>query len=173
LFHNQVMANSHIVFIHGSSGDKSQTYKARLLREMLPGILTPDFDGDLPERMMQLRVILGNGTGWILVGSSLGGLMAALFASQNPGQVRKLVLLAPAVTLSEFAIIPLASIDIPTVIIQGTQDELIPMKVAREISEKAFTHLTYMVVDDDHRLHKTTEKLDWKSLVEDKNEPIA
>lgn len=81
------MDNSRIVFIHGSSGDKSQTYKARLLREVFPGMVTPDFDGDLPERMAQLGAILGNETGWTLIGSSLGGLMAAIFAAQAPGQV--------------------------------------------------------------------------------------
>jgi len=165
------MDNSRIVFIHGSSGDKSQTYKARLLREVFPGMLTPDFDGDLPERMAQLRSILGNETGWTLIGSSLGGLMAAIFAAQAPGQVQKLVLLAPALTLPAFAAIPPASIDIPTVIFQGTQDELIPLQEARELAKKTFTHLTYLVVDDDHRLHKTAKTLDWKSQLEDKNGP--
>jgi pimeloyl-ACP methyl ester carboxylesterase len=154
-----------IVFIHGSGGDKSQTYKARLLREKFPGMLTPDFDGSLSERMAQLRTMLGNDTGWTLIGSSLGGLMAALFATQAPGQVRKLVLLAPALTLPEFAEIQQASIHIPTIIIQGKQDELIPLQTAREIAEKTFTHLTYLVVDDDHRLHKTAEVLDWESLL--------
>jgi pimeloyl-ACP methyl ester carboxylesterase len=160
------MDHSNIVFIHGSSGDKSQTYKARLLRGLFPGILTPDFDGDLPERMAQLRAILGNKTNWILIGSSLGGLMAALFAKQAPGQVRKLVLLAPALTQPDFNLIPPSSIDLPTVIVQGTLDELIPLSVARGLAEKAFTHLTYLVVDDDHRLHKTAKTLDWKSLLE-------
>jgi pimeloyl-ACP methyl ester carboxylesterase len=132
---------------------------------LFPGILTPDFDGDLPERMAQLRAILRNKTGWTLIGSSLGGLMAALFTMQAPGQVPKLVLLAPALTLPEFAVIPPTSIDIPTDIIQGTQDELIPLLAARELAEKAFTHLTYLVVDDDHRLQKTAEEVDWKSLL--------
>ncbi|MCX6036102.1 MAG: alpha/beta hydrolase [Chloroflexi bacterium] len=163
------MDHSRIVFIHGSGGDKSQTYKACILRGLFPGMLTPDFDGELPERMTQLRAILGNETDWTLIGSSLGGLMAALFATKHPGQVRKLVLLAPALTFPEFAVFPPASIDIPTVIIQGTQDELIPLRVARELAEKTFTHLTYLVVDDNHRLHKTSETLDWKSLLEEKN----
>jgi pimeloyl-ACP methyl ester carboxylesterase len=165
------MDHSRIVFIHGSSGDKSQTYKACILRGLFPGMLTPNFDGELPERMAQLRAILGNETGWTLIGSSLGGLMAALYVMQAPGQVGKLVLLAPALTLPGFSAIPPASIDIPTVIIQGTQDELIPLRVGRELAEKTFTHLTYRVVDDDHRLHKTTETLDWKSLLEEKNGP--
>jgi len=155
-----------IIFIHGSGKEKNQTYKARLLRGMFPGMVTPNFDGDLPERMNQLKAILGNGTGWILIGSSLGGLMAALFATQAPGQVRKLVLLAPALTLPEFTLILPVTIDIPTVIVQGTQDELIQLPATRVLAEKTFTHLTYMVVDDDHRLHKTAETLDWKSLLE-------
>ena len=165
MLYNQRMDNSRIVFIHGSSGDKSQTYKARLLRKIFPGMVTPDFDGDLFERMAHLRAILGKETGWTLIGSSLGGLMAALFATQAPGQVRKLILLAPALILPEFAVIPPGSIDIPTIIVQGTLDELISLQAARDLAEKAFTHLTYLVVEDDHRLHKTAEGLDWKSLI--------
>lgn len=156
---------SRLIFIHGSESN-SQTYKATLLRSLFPGMLTPDFTGSLSERMAQLEVILGARTGWTIVGSSLGGLMAALFATQAAGQVRKLVLLAPALTLPEFAEIPPESIDVPTVIIQGTRDELIPLAVSRGIAEKVFTNLTYLVVDDDHRLHKTAEQIDWQTLLE-------
>jgi pimeloyl-ACP methyl ester carboxylesterase len=166
VFYNQVMDHSHIVFIHGSGGVKSQTYKAKLLRGMFPGMVTPDFDGPLSTRMSQLRTILGKEDGWILIGSSLGGLMAALFAYKSPRQVRKLVLLAPAVSLMPFTKIPRAAIDIPTTIVQGTRDELIHLSEARELAEKVFTHLTYIVADDDHRLHKTAENLDWKTLLE-------
>ncbi|MBE3118602.1 MAG: alpha/beta fold hydrolase [Candidatus Atribacteria bacterium] len=165
------MDTSRIVFIHGSSGDKSQTYKARLLREIFPGMVTPDFDGDLSERMAQLRAILGNETSWTLIGSSLGGLMAALFATQCPGQVRKLVLLAPALTLPEFVKNLPAPISVPTVVVHGTRDELLPLEAGRELAEKVFMNLTYIVVDDDHRLHKAAEELDWKSLLEEKNGP--
>ena len=166
LFYNHAMDHSHIVFIHGSGGDKSQTYKAKLLRRLFPGMVTPDFDGPISTRMSHLRTILGKEAGWILIGSSLGGLMAALFAYKSPRQMQKLILLAPAVSLMAFVKIPPASIDIPTTIVQGTQDELIRLPKARELAEKVFTHLTYMVVEDDHRLHKTAEKLDWKTLIE-------
>jgi pimeloyl-ACP methyl ester carboxylesterase len=156
---------THLLYIHGSSGDKSQTYKARLLRGIFPGMLVPDFDGDLPERMEQLEAILGNETGWSLVGSSLGGLMAALFATQHPDQVRKLLLLAPALILPEFAEGRDFRVDIPTVIIQGTQDEFIPLEPTRKLAEQVFTNLTFIVVDDNHRLHKTAEGLDWEKLL--------
>jgi predicted esterase len=160
------MEHSQIVFIHGSGGDKSQTYKARILRGLFPGMLTPDFNGNLLERMAQLRAILGKETGWTLIGSSLGGLMAALFATQAPGQVRKLVLLAPALTLPEFAEDLPAPIAVQTIVVHGTRDELLPLEAGRTLAEKVFTNLTYLVVDDDHRLHKTAETLDWKSLLE-------
>jgi pimeloyl-ACP methyl ester carboxylesterase len=155
----------HIIFIHGSSGDKSQTYKARLLREKYPGMLTPDFDGELPERMRQLETLLAKEKGWIMIGSSLGGLMAALFALQHPQQVRKLVLLAPALILPEFAGFLASQCSIPTVVVQGTRDDLIPFQLARSLAEKVFTNLTYLVVDDDHRLNKAADELDWENLL--------
>ena len=164
-FYHALMIDAHrLIFVHGSESN-SQTYKATLLRGLFPGMLTPDFTGPLAERMTQLEGILGNQTGWTIIGSSLDGLMAALFAAQHPGQVRKLVLLAPALILPEFAENLPTSISIPTVIIQGTRDELIPLGLARKLAEKAFTNLTYLVVDDDHRLHKTAEELDWKAML--------
>ena len=156
---------SRILFIHGSDSS-SQTYKASILRGIYPGMLIPDFTGGLPERMEQLEAILGAETGWALVGSSLGGLMAAIFAMQHPVQVRKLVLLAPALTLPGFTMSLGSQISIPTIIIQGTRDELIPLEPTRRLAEKVFTNLTYIVVDDDHRLHKTAQELDWGKLLQ-------
>ena len=127
---------------------------------------TPDFDGELPKRMEQLEAILGTRTGWTLIGSSLGGLMAALFAMQHPRQIRKLVLLAPALMLPEFRKRQDKPISIPTIIIQGTRDEIVPLASTRKLAEKFFISLAYIVVDDDHRLHKTAEGLDWRKLLE-------
>jgi predicted alpha/beta-hydrolase family hydrolase len=159
-----VIDPSRILFIHGSDSN-SRTYKATLLRDLFPGMLIPDFTGDLPERMEQLAAILGTEIGWVLVGSSLGGLMAALFGAEHPDQVRKLVLLAPALTLPGFAMSRAAQVYITTTIIQGMRDELIPLEPTRRLAKKIFANLTYMVVDDDHRLHKTAKDLDWKKLL--------
>jgi pimeloyl-ACP methyl ester carboxylesterase len=157
--------SSHTLYIHGSDSN-SQTYKAALLKEIFPGMLVPDFVGGLPERMEHLETILGAESGWILVGSSLGGLMAALFAMNHPDQVRKLVLLAPALTLPGFTKSLSSQISIPTIIIQGTHDEFIPLEATRKLAEKIFTSLTYIPVNDNHRLHKTAEELDWKKILE-------
>jgi predicted esterase len=128
-------------------------------------MLTPDFDGDLSERMKQLRALLKDIPGWTLIGSSLGGLMAALFATKAPGQVRKLVLLAPALTLPEFAGRVPDPISVPTIVVHGTRDEILRLDEVRTVAVKVFSNLAYIVVDDDHRLHKTAEVLDWKTLL--------
>jgi pimeloyl-ACP methyl ester carboxylesterase len=164
LYNIPMIDPSRILYIHGSESS-SQTFKATLLRSLFPGLIIPDFTGGLPERMLQLEAALGIKTGWALVGSSLGGLMAALFAMQHPGQVRKLVLLAPALTLPGFTMSLNSKITIPTSIIQGTQDEFIPLEPTRKLAEKVFTDLTYIVVNDDHRLHKTARELDWTKLL--------
>ena len=161
-----MLDSAHLVYIHGSGGDKSQTYKARILREIFPAMLAPDFDGELPERMRQLSALLGSESGWTLVGSSLGGLMAALFAIRHPARVKKLVLLAPALTLPEFTVELPCRISVPTLIIQGSRDELIPLETSQTIARQVFSDLAYQVVDDDHRLHKTAGELDWKELLE-------
>ena len=130
---------THILYIHGSDSS-SQTFKATLLHNIFPGLLIPDFIGGLPERMEQLETILGVQTGWILVGSSLGGLMAALFAMNHPDQVRKLVLLAPALTLPGFTKTLSSQISIPTIIFQGTRDEFIPLEATRNLARAADRH---------------------------------
>ncbi len=153
-----------IIFIHGSDSS-SNSEKAILLRNLFPGMLTPDFTGSLNERMTQLVVTLGDKRDWTLIGSSLGGLMAALFATQHPDQMYKLVLMAPALSLPEFAKNPPIPVSVPTIIIHGTQDDIVPLETVRTLADNVFTNLTYIVVDDDHRLHKTAETLDWKTLL--------
>ncbi len=159
------MSISPLLYIHGSDSS-GQTYKAQVIRRVFPDLIAPDFTGPLAERMAQLRALLAAAEGWILIGSSLGGLMAALYAAENPARLRKLVLLAPALTLPEFAAVPPASIRVPTVIVHGRQDEVVPLLATRRIAENIFTALTFLEVDDDHRLHRTAETLDWKSLLE-------
>lgn len=154
-----------MIFLHGQDSN-SQTYKAALLRGIYPDLIVPDFVGPIKERMLTLEPILGELGNWTLIGSSLGGLMAALFATQRPGQVRKLILLAPALILPEFSR-PLPSpVDVPTIVIHGRQDTIVPVLLTRPLAEKVFLNLDYRLVEDDHRLHKTAENLDWRSLIE-------
>ncbi|MCZ7551073.1 MAG: hypothetical protein B6D39_13220 [Anaerolineae bacterium UTCFX2] len=152
------------ILIHGLEGS-SQGDKAVLLRGIFPEMLTPDFRGDLPERMQALLGYLAEGDDWTVIGSSLGGLMAALFSTSHPGRVRKQILLAPALFLPEFAERPPAPIDVPTVVYHGRGDTVVPLDETRTLAEKTFLNLEFHEVDDDHRLFNTTQNLDWKKIV--------
>ncbi len=158
------MRSSRLLFIHGLEGT-SQGYKAQLLRNIFPEILIPDFSGDLPARMTALEAIVGAQAEWIMIGSSFGGLMAALFASQHPAQVSRLILLAPALIWPDFASKPPPPIDVPTMIYHGRQDLIVPIDIVQKLAMQVFTRLEFHAVDDDHGLHKTVRNLDWKSII--------
>ena len=103
---------------------------------------------------------------WTIVGSSFGGLMGAIFTCERPHLVRKLVLLAPALMLTEFAsCLEHKPVTIMTTIVHGMKDNVVPLEEVRKIAEKVFQNLTYHIVDDDHRLHETTKALDWKTVL--------
>ena len=159
------MQNNKLVYLHGSESD-SNSGKARLFREWFPGMVTPDFTGSFEERMRQLYLILSDKTDWTLIGSSYGGLMGTIFTLDHATQVRKLILLAPALNLD-----PLASrtnlqpVSVPTIIIHGTLDTVVPLEPVRVIAQKLFTDLTYHIVEDDHRLHKSAHALDWNDIL--------
>jgi predicted esterase len=153
-----------LVFIHGLEGT-SQGEKARLLRGIFPAILTPDFMGSLDARMEALRNILGEERGWRLVGSSFGGLMAAMYACQRPAQVEQLVLLAPALLWPDFAASLPPAVDTPVVIYHGTQDAIVPWQPTQELARKIFRNLDFRIVDEDHGLYSTVHAIDWKALL--------
>ena len=91
--------------------------------------------------------------------------MAALFSTQHPDQVRKQILLAPALMLPEFAEHLPQPIDVRTMIIHGRQDTVVPLNQITPLAEKVFRSLSYHIVEDDHRLHNTANELDWKSII--------
>ena len=154
-----------MIFLHGLESS-SQTYKASIIRNFFPELIVPDFTGPLEKRMQALYPILDDKKDWTIIGSSFGGLMGAIFTCEHPDQVQKLALLAPALMLPQFApFIDLQPVTVPTTIIHGTQDTVVSLEEVREIARKVFANLTYEIVDDDHRLHKATDMLDWKTLL--------
>jgi pimeloyl-ACP methyl ester carboxylesterase len=88
-----------IIYLHGfASGPGSK--KAAFFRERIPGLEVPDLAaGDFEHLTLtgQIRLIeeLANGEAVSLIGSSLGGYLAAMYAAEH-AEVAKLVLLAPA-----------------------------------------------------------------------------
>ncbi|MBL8098338.1 MAG: alpha/beta hydrolase [Anaerolineales bacterium] len=173
------MDNAKIIYLHGSDSS-SQSGKARQFAEKFQGMKTPDFTGSFDERMNQLYDVLGKEKGWTIIGSSYGGLMATVFASENPKQVRKLVLLAPAILKDENGIYidpvigeplqgkwkHLQTISVPTVIVHGNQDDVVPLEPVRKTAEELFSDVEFIVVDDGHRLQKAFSELNWEEILE-------
>lgn len=173
------MNNEKIIYLHGSDSS-SQSGKAKQFAEIFPGMITPDFTGSFEERMNQLYNVLGKEKGWTVIGSSYGGLMAVVFASENPGQVRKLVLLAPAILRDENGLYidpiineplrgnrkHLGVISIPSVIVHGNQDDVVPLEPVRKTAEELFRDVEFIVVDDGHRLQKTFGEMNWEEILE-------
>jgi predicted alpha/beta hydrolase family esterase len=152
------------IFIHGLESNNQGT-KAVFFREHFPGMLTPNFEGSLRKRMEQLNQILASESDLTLVGSSFGGLMAAVFALENTARVNKLFLLAPALNLLLFTPYRLKPIPTPVVVYHGIQDTVIPIESYAAVSRKIFSHCTFNRVDDDHFLHNTFHSIDWQRLL--------
>lgn len=153
---------SRLLFIHGLMGS-SQGFKAVLLRQLFPDMIIPDFPGEFVDRMDQLRRLIGSTDGWIIIGSSLGGLMATWFAIESPQQVKRLVLLAPALPwLPEERIAP---VHVPAVIYHGLQDDIVPLETTRLVAQRVFPTLMFQEVDDDHGLGRTVQEIDWPALL--------
>jgi pimeloyl-ACP methyl ester carboxylesterase len=92
-----------LVYLHGfasgPSSTKAQLVRARLAalgRELLIPDLAPDFTHQTITSQLAIAEDLLSEEPAILMGSSLGGYLAALVAARHPERVRALVLLAPA-----------------------------------------------------------------------------
>jgi pimeloyl-ACP methyl ester carboxylesterase len=151
------------IFIHGLESSNQGT-KAIFFRKKFPNMIIPTFRGDLQERMKKLQGILSNKSDIRLVGSSFGGLMASVFAMENEPRVKKMILLAPAINLLEFA--PnRKQISTPVWIYHGSDDQVIPLAEIEPIARQTFLSLSFHMVDDDHYLHKTFKTIDWEGLL--------
>jgi pimeloyl-ACP methyl ester carboxylesterase len=93
--------------------------------------------------------------------------MGTVFTCQKPTHVRKLILLAPALMKDPFgSYLNLEPVSVPTTVIHGTADDVVPLDEAREYAEKFFTDLKYIVVDDGHRLQEAFKELNWEEILE-------
>jgi len=155
------------IFVHGQESS-SQGTKGLFFRGLFPEMIIPDFVGDVSTRMSKLNKILFHKKRIIMIGSSLGGLMAALYAFQNQDRMKRLILLAPALNLPELNPYLSERLTLPVYVFHGKEDEVIPPKVIQTIAKKLFTNLTFNLVDDDHRLSKTFTSIDWPRLLESK-----
>ncbi|MBN1104256.1 MAG: alpha/beta hydrolase [Deltaproteobacteria bacterium] len=153
------------IFLHGLESSNQGT-KAVFFRERYPDMLTPNFSGPLDERLQGLERILAGRSGIRLVGSSFGGLMAAVYAMQHEPEVERLVLLAPAIHLLPSTPYPERKISVPVWIYHGRNDEVVPLGDVQAAAGRIFPRRTFHVVDDDHYLHNTFKTIDWDALLQ-------
>lgn len=153
------------VFIHGLESSGRGT-KGVFFRDRYPGMIIEDFDGPFAQRMEKLEGLLAKRDNLILVGSSYGGLMAAVYACLHEERVRKLILLAPALHLEPFQPCQNKTLQIPVALFHGLQDAVVPLEEVRAIAKKSFANHTFTALDDDHSLQRTFASLDWNTLLD-------
>ncbi len=151
-------------FIHGLESS-SQGTKGLFFKEKFPDMIIEDFSGPFEKRMDTLNHLLLKKKELILVGSSYGGLMAAVYTFNNATKVRKLILLAPALNLEEFKPYLNKKSNIPVTIFHGRHDDVVPPESVHDIARKVFTDLQHDMVEDDHSLHDTFKDMNWDRLL--------
>ena len=153
------------VFIHGLESSSRGT-KGVFFRDRYPDMIIEDFSGPLEDRMKQLNGLLAGRQDLCLVGSSFGGLMAAIYVCENEPRVRKVVLLAPALHVPDFRRFLGRRVTVPVSLYHGKNDDVVPPDAVRAIAGQVFENLDYRLVDDDHSLHVTFPLMDWKTLLQ-------
>jgi len=155
-----------LCFLHGLDSSPQGT-KASLLRAYDPRCLIPNLPPDINERLKVLEH--GLRAPVLLVGSSLGGLTALMYAMSHLEMVHGLVLLAPAVGIKTEDLFTeehkrvMSSVyipqGIPTKLIVGLRDEVIPLNSIRAMIERSPDHanIQLLEVDDDHDLHQSLD----------------
>lgn len=152
------------VFLHGLESSCNGK-KGRWFSERFPEMLMQDFSGSLPERMEQLELFLAGKSDLVLIGSSYGGLMAAVYAIEHPPCVTRIVLLAPALNFQEFSPFRARRSNVPVHLYVGAKDVVCPADLVIQAAGNVFTDLVVKRVEDDHLLHDTFSRIDWISLI--------
>jgi len=153
-----------LVFIHGLESTAQGT-KGQFFRKFCPQMIIEDYTGNFATRMRKLDGLLSGKNDLILVGSSYGGLMATQYAIDNENKVKKMILLAPALNLTEFKPPEHTKLHLPVIIYHGNNDDVVNPYIVKNIALKYFSNLEHHLVEDDHSLHKTFPALDWTNLL--------
>jgi pimeloyl-ACP methyl ester carboxylesterase len=165
-----------VVYLHGFASSPQST-KARFFgdrfAELGVGFEVPDLAaGDLEHLTIsgQLRVIeqACRGEAVMLMGSSMGGYLAALYAAKHP-EVTKLVLMAPAFGLPRFGLLKTAEpyedfpdFQQPALIFHGIEDTVVPSHLSETF---AATHpnVKLHLLNSDHGLTDMLHPM-WKTI---------
>ena len=153
-----------VVFCHGLEGSPNGT-KVRAMKDAGIDVLAPDFQGQmLAERVQTLRAVLADldpEQPILLAGSSYGGAVAAWTAMHTRHPLAGLLLLAPALHYAEPPVPDAdayAPVSVPTVIIHGTEDTIVPLSASETYAAKA-AHVVVHAVNDGHRLVGSLDRI--------------
>ena len=114
------------VFIHGLRQQQPRNQGNLLPREIPGDAHGRTSPAPLRREWRSSNRALPGRTDLILVGSSYGGLMAALFACKNEARVRRLILLAPALGHADFSPYYAKPLELPVTLYHGRQDIVVP-----------------------------------------------
>ena len=148
------------VLAHGLEGSPNGT-KAKALRDAGFALICPDCRGLILEQRIKLvEPYIISSESVLLIGSSYGGLVALALAAAHPQHIGGLLLCAPALHHREAPLfeLPTLSKNIPTVIIHGQRDELIPFEMSLAYAEKN-SHISVEITEDDHRLSQSIPQI--------------
>ena len=155
-----------LCFLHGLDSSPQGT-KSRLLKQHYPNCLIPELPPDIVKRVEIVEHDVQKAL--VIIGSSLGGLTAIMYAMRHPHMVKGLVLLAPAVGSKDKSILTnqitglLDSLyipeNIPISIIAGLRDDVIPIEAIRSLVHRSPhpERIKLNEVDDDHNLHQSLD----------------
>ena len=157
-----------LYFLHGMESSP-RGIKAQLLKKYYPDCNIPLLPPDISKRLDILRRLITRPS--LIIGSSLGGLSALMFAMEKPELVKAMTILAPAVgffdpdffseretRIISRTVIP---INIPCSIIAGEEDDVIPLKEIRKMVKRSpdSSKVTLKIVKDGHSLNQSLDLL--------------
>jgi predicted esterase len=147
------MTQPPIHFFHGLESGPVGTKSTRLSEEF--DVTTPDFEGvyDIEERLETAEALTEGATDLVVVGSSFGGLLAALLYDRHPDRFKGYVLMAPA--LHHDIAETIDRMPDNAVVIHGTRDEVVPIDEVRAFCQPH--GVEFIEVDDTHRLHEALD----------------
>lgn len=149
------MSQAPIYFFHGLESGPVGTKSTRLNETF--DVTAPDCEGvmDIWERLEIVEDATDGETDMVVVGSSFGGLLAALLYDKHPDRFGGYVLMAPA--LNDDAADDIERMPDEAVVIHGTRDDVVPIEPVRSMCEDHGVEL--LEVDDNHPLHDSLDTM--------------
>lgn len=157
-----------LVFLHGMESSPQGT-KAQFIRRHFPDCIIPELTPDIHARLSVIDEFVSKPS--FIVGSSLGGLSALMFAMKRPDLVKAMILIAPAVGFfdqrvfseEDKAVIRQTFIPpkIPCLVMIGKKDDVIPRTDIDAMIERSPDKRLVRTIlrDDDHALNQSLDVL--------------